>query len=160
VRLRIGNHRVQLNVGDGAVTVREIRAGEAKAALGVGCSITVRVENIDAHCARARDHGARITEGPVTHPYGERQYNAVDFAGYTWTFSESVADVHPEVNPGPHGGPLIGCCRACNRQGDVFLRLKLGGVNGLGIQVKRGDYFGVAQQNLIRAGEQMYKHDH
>jgi uncharacterized glyoxalase superfamily protein PhnB len=96
VRLRIGNHRVQLNVGDGAVTVREIRAGEAKAALGVGCSITVRVENIDAHCARARDHGARITEGPVTHPYGERQYNAVDFAGYTWTFSESVADVHPE----------------------------------------------------------------
>jgi len=100
VRLRIGNHRVQLNVGDGAVTVREIRAGEAKAALGVGCSITVRVENIDAHCARARDHGARITEGPVTHPYGERQYNAVDFAGYTWTFSESVADVHPEEGGG------------------------------------------------------------
>lgn len=96
VRLRIGNHRVQLNVGDGAVTVREMRQGEVNRALGVGCSITVRVEDIDAHCNRARNHGARIAEGPVTHPYGERQYNAVDFAGYSWTFSESVADVHPQ----------------------------------------------------------------
>jgi uncharacterized glyoxalase superfamily protein PhnB len=85
-----------LNVGDGAVTVREMRQGEANATLGVGCSITVRVEAIDAHCKRAMDHGARIAEGPVTHPYGERQYNAVDFAGHSWTFSESVADVHPQ----------------------------------------------------------------
>jgi uncharacterized glyoxalase superfamily protein PhnB len=50
----------------------------------------------DAHCNRARSHGARITEGPVTHPYGERQYNAYDFAGHAWTFSQSVADVHPQ----------------------------------------------------------------
>ena len=35
VRLRIGTHRVQLNVGDGAVTVREMRHAEANAALGV-----------------------------------------------------------------------------------------------------------------------------
>jgi uncharacterized glyoxalase superfamily protein PhnB len=96
VRLRIGDHRVQLNSGDGAVTVREMRQVEVNAALGVGCSVTVRVENIDAHCIRARDHGARITQDPVTHMYGERQYNAVDFAGYSWTFSESVADVHPQ----------------------------------------------------------------
>jgi len=96
VRLRIGNHRVQLNVGDGAVTVREMRQSEVNTALGAGCSITVRVDDIDAHCSRARQYGARITEGPVTHPYGERQYNAVDFAGYSWTFSESVADVDPQ----------------------------------------------------------------
>ncbi len=96
VRLRIGNHRVQLNVGDGAVTVREMRQADVNAMLGMGCSITVRVEDVDAHCERARDRGARITEGPVTHPYGERQYNALDFAGYSWTFSQSVADVHPQ----------------------------------------------------------------
>ena len=95
-RLRIGNHRVQLNVGDGAVTVREMRPLETIAGLGMGCSITVRVEDADAHCKRAREHGAVITEGPVTHPYGERQYNARDFAGYSWTFSQSVADVHPQ----------------------------------------------------------------
>ena len=32
----------------------------------------------------------------MTHPYGERQYNEVNFAGYSGTFSESVADVHPQ----------------------------------------------------------------
>ncbi len=96
VRLRIGNHRVQLNVGDGAVTVREMRPAEVDAALGAGCSITVRVEDVDAHFTRARDRGARITQEPVTQMYGERQYNATDFAGYSWTFSESVADVHPQ----------------------------------------------------------------
>jgi|SRR5579864_1771487 len=96
VRLRIGDHRVQLNVGDGAVTLREMRQNETGAELGVGYSVTVRVEDADAHCKRAKAHGARITEDPVTHPYGERQYNAVDFAGHSWTFSQSVADVHPQ----------------------------------------------------------------
>jgi uncharacterized glyoxalase superfamily protein PhnB len=96
VRLRIGDHRVQLNVGDGAVIVREMRPNEVNAALGTGHSVTIRVEDVDAHCNRAKDHGARITQEPVTHPYGERQYNADDFAGHSWTFSQSVADVHPE----------------------------------------------------------------
>jgi hypothetical protein len=45
---------------------------------------------------------------------------------------------------------LIRCRGAFDRQGDVFLRFKFGGVNGLGIQVKRGCYFGVAQQSLNR----------
>jgi uncharacterized glyoxalase superfamily protein PhnB len=96
VRLRIGNHRVQLNVGDGAVIVREMRPNEVNASLGMGHSVMIRVEDADAHCKRARDHGARITQEPVTYPYGERQYNAVDFAGRSWTFSQSVADVHPD----------------------------------------------------------------
>ncbi|HTU32206.1 MAG TPA: VOC family protein [Candidatus Acidoferrum sp.] len=96
IRMRIGNHRVQLNVGDGAVTVREMRPNEVNAALGLGCSVTVRIEDADTHCKRAKDHGALITQEPVTQPYGERQYNARDFAGYSWTFSQSVADVHPQ----------------------------------------------------------------
>jgi len=96
VRLRIGNHRVQLNAGEGAVIVREMRANEINAPLGVGCSVTIRVEDADAHCDRARDHGARITQEPATHPFGERQYSANDFAGHSWTFSQSVADVHPD----------------------------------------------------------------
>ena len=96
VRLRVGDHRVQLNVGDGAVIVREIRPNEVNAALGMGHSITVRVEDADAHCNRAKEHGARITQEPLTHPFGERQYNAEDFAGHSWTFSQLVADVRPE----------------------------------------------------------------
>ena len=96
VRLRIGNHRVQLNVGDGAVIVREMRLNEVSGALGMGHSVTIRVEDVDTHCNRAKDRGARITQEPLTHPYGERQYNADDFAGHSWTFSQSVADVRPE----------------------------------------------------------------
>ncbi len=96
VRLRIGSHRVQMNVGDGAVIVRELRPNEVHVPLGIGHSVTVRVEDTDAHCQRARQHGARISQDPVTHPYGERQYNAEDLAGHSWTFSQSVADVHPE----------------------------------------------------------------
>ena len=95
VRLRIGTHRVQMNVGDGAVTLRELRENEAGAPLGVGHSLTIRVEDTDAHCRRARKHGARITQDPVTQMYGERQYNAEDPAGHAWTFSQSVADVDP-----------------------------------------------------------------
>lgn len=95
VRLRIGDHRVQLNAGDGAVIVRELRPNEFSAQLGTGHSVTIRIEDANAHCERARARGARITQEPLTQPYGERQYNADDFAGHSWTFSQSVADIHP-----------------------------------------------------------------
>jgi len=96
VRLRIGNHRVQLHVGDGAVIVREMHPNEVNGLLGMSQSVMIRVEDADAHCKRARDHGARITQEPATYPYGERQYHAVDIAGRSWSFSQSVADVHPD----------------------------------------------------------------
>jgi uncharacterized glyoxalase superfamily protein PhnB len=96
LRLRIGSHRVQLNVGEGAVIVREMRPDEINSPLGRGQSVMVRVEDADSHCKRSRDNGARITQEPVTHAYGERQYQAEDFAGHSWTFSQSVADVAPE----------------------------------------------------------------
>ena len=96
VRVRIGSHRVQLNVGQGAVILRELRPAEAGATLGIGYSVTVRVRDLDAHCRRAKSHGARVTHEPDTHPYGERQYTVQDLAGHTWTFSQSIADVAPE----------------------------------------------------------------
>jgi uncharacterized glyoxalase superfamily protein PhnB len=95
-RLRVASHRVQLNVGECAVIVRELRPHEIGVALGLGCSITVRVADADAHCGRARKHGARITQEPTTFPYGERQYVAEDIGGHSWTFSQSVVDMLPE----------------------------------------------------------------
>lgn len=96
IRLRVDAHRVQMNVGDGAMIVRELRAYEVGRPLGLGHSITVRVADADAHCARAKAHGATITQEPTTHPYGERQYTAEDPAGHLWTFSQSVEDLAPE----------------------------------------------------------------
>lgn len=95
VRIRIGSHRVQMNVVDGAVILAELRTGEVGAVLGLGYSVMVRVEDVDAHCKWAKDHGALITHAPQTYPYGERQYHAEDFAGHSWTFTQSVADVDP-----------------------------------------------------------------
>ncbi len=97
VRLRVDTHRVQLNVGDGAVIVRESRTYEMDLPLGLGHNLTVRIVDVDAHCTHARQHGAQILQEPTTHPYGERQYTAADPAGHQWAFSESVEDLPPET---------------------------------------------------------------
>ena len=88
-RLLIGTHRVQLIAGSGAIVV----AGGAT--VKGSQSVMVRVEDAQAHFAQAKAHGATILSEPVDYPYGERQYSAQDFAGYSWTFSQSIADVDP-----------------------------------------------------------------
>jgi len=97
-RVRIGeNHRSQLQLGDGAVIVGDVRGERRPPRSGeVTHSVIVRVEDARAHCERARAHGARILTEPTDFEYGERQYNAEDFAGHQWTFSETLADVAPE----------------------------------------------------------------
>ena len=97
VRLRIDTHRVQINVGDGAVIAREPRPYEQGSPLGLGHSLTIRIEDVDTHCSHARLHGAKILDEPTTYPYGERQYTTEDPAGHLWTFSQSVADLAPEA---------------------------------------------------------------
>jgi uncharacterized glyoxalase superfamily protein PhnB len=68
-RLRIGEHRVQLNVGDGAVVAAS--GGSAEGARMDGHSVMVRVDDVDAHHERARAAGATIVQPPATHAYGE-----------------------------------------------------------------------------------------
>jgi uncharacterized glyoxalase superfamily protein PhnB len=93
VRLRIANHRIQLNVGDGAMVVTERRDDGSQAVRGH--AVMVRVEDADAHHARAKEHGAQIVHPPTDYPYGERQYSAVDPGGHRWNFTQSIADVDP-----------------------------------------------------------------
>ena len=104
-RVRIGeNHRSQLNVGDGAVIVGDVRNERRPPRPGeVTHSVMVRVDDVVAHCERARSHGARIVMEPVDFEYGERQYTAEDPAGHQWTFSETLDDVAPEA----WGGILV-----------------------------------------------------
>lgn len=98
-RLRIGSHRIQLRCGSGSVVVVET-PGPAESQ---GNSVMVRVEDADTHCARAKQAGARIISPPTSYPYGERQYSAEDFAGHSWTFSQTVAD----IAPADWGGELL-----------------------------------------------------
>jgi uncharacterized glyoxalase superfamily protein PhnB len=96
-RLQIGeSHRSQLSFGDGAVIVGDVRHDRRPPREGeVTHSVTVRVDDVDAHCAHARAHGARILMEPTDFEYGERQYTAADPAGHQWTFSETLEDVDP-----------------------------------------------------------------
>ena len=93
IRLRIANHRIQMNVGDGAMVVVEGPAGRDSP--DAWHSVMVRVDDVHAHHARAKAGGARIVRAPADYPFGERQYTVQDFAGHVWTFTESIADVDP-----------------------------------------------------------------
>lgn len=90
LRIRIGDHRAQLNVGDGAVILIERNRNVA-----LQSAVMVRVEDVNAHCERARHAGVRIVREPADYPYGERQYNVEDFAGHHWCFTQSIADIDP-----------------------------------------------------------------
>ena len=104
-RVRIGeDHRSQLSIGDGAVIIGDVRKERRPPRAGeVTHSVMVRVDDVDAHCERARAHGARVVMEPTDFEYGERQYAAEDPAGHHWTFSETIADVAPEA----WGGTLV-----------------------------------------------------
>ncbi len=100
-RLRIGDHRAQLTLGEESVVVaaRPARAAGAPEPLPgeVTHSIMVRVADVDAHYERVRQHGGRVLGPPETYPFGERQYTVEDPGGHHWTFSQAVADVAPEA---------------------------------------------------------------
>ena len=91
VRLRIANHRIQMKAGEGCFTIRE-----GNVAPNHSQTVQVRIEDSVGHCERARQNGAVILSEPKDHPYGERQYNAQDFFGHHWDFTETISDVAPE----------------------------------------------------------------
>src|SRR6188474_333858 len=74
-RVRIGDgHRAQLRVGsDGSIVVADVRGDQVTPSAGVVTQlIKVRVADVDAAFARARDAGANVLEEPKTWEYGER----------------------------------------------------------------------------------------
>lgn len=95
LRFRFGGHRAQLNIGDGgAMVVMERDPGRPLPAAAEH-SVMVRVDDLDAHFARARAAGATILTAPQDYEYGERQYSVADIGGHRWTFSQSIHDFDP-----------------------------------------------------------------
>jgi uncharacterized glyoxalase superfamily protein PhnB len=90
-RLRIGNHRAQLQFGDGSLVATF--GGESNPAF----SVMVRVEDVDSHYQKSVKNGAHTLSAPVDYPYGERQYTVLDIGGHRWTFSQTVADIEPST---------------------------------------------------------------
>jgi uncharacterized glyoxalase superfamily protein PhnB len=98
-RVRVGDaHRAQLRVGaDGAVIVADAHGDQVAPSAGVATHIIkVRVPDIDAAFARARDRGARVLDEPKTHEYGERSCQLKDLSGHHWELTQTVRDVEPE----------------------------------------------------------------
>jgi uncharacterized glyoxalase superfamily protein PhnB len=58
-------------------------------------SLTVFVDDVDAHFARAKATGAVFTEEVHVTEYGERQFGLIDPWGHHWLFSQHASDVAP-----------------------------------------------------------------
>ena len=97
-RIQIGDdHRSQMSVGEGgAVIIGDVRHDRVQPQPGhVTHQLKVRVEDVDGHFARAREHGAEILSEPTDYEYGQREFLAADPWGHQWEFSETIADVDP-----------------------------------------------------------------
>jgi uncharacterized glyoxalase superfamily protein PhnB len=58
-------------------------------------TLMVYVDDVQAHCKRAREAGARITDEPSTHDYGEEywadlSYGCEDVGGHNWWFTQRL----------------------------------------------------------------------
>jgi uncharacterized glyoxalase superfamily protein PhnB len=100
-RLRIGDHRIQLRVGEEGSVVAA--GGPASPEAGRTHSVMVHVTDADSLHERAREAGGVIVNPPADHPYGERQLTVEDPWGHRWTFSQTIAD----VDPADWGGILV-----------------------------------------------------
>ena len=98
-RVRIGDaHRAQMRVGaDGAVVLANVGSDRVAPDRRSNTHlIKVRVPDVDAAWARARERGARIVEDLTTWEYGERSGVVEDIGGHRWELTQTVRDVEPE----------------------------------------------------------------
>jgi uncharacterized glyoxalase superfamily protein PhnB len=88
----------QMWAGKAAIQVRQAGEGQKPPReLGYGTqSLTIFVDDVDGHYARARAAGAKILEEPHETEYGEYQYAAEDPDGHHWLFSRHTRDADPE----------------------------------------------------------------
>ena len=81
----------QLAFGQGIIMLGTARDDELRVKtprdLGaVTGGIYIYVDDVDAHCARAKAAGAEIVRGPEDTDYGSREYTARDPEGHLWSF--------------------------------------------------------------------------
>ena len=88
----------QMHLGNAYIMVRSARPGDATANPGAEqtASLTVFVDDVDAHFRHAKAAGAKIVEELHEVMYGEQQYGVEDLEGHRWLFSQHVRDVSPE----------------------------------------------------------------
>ena len=89
--LVLGDAHLQL-----ATTWKAGGMASAKDLPAVHSQLNVRVDDVDAHCARAMENGAVIAEEPADQFHGSRSYRALDPEGHRWIFWQPGTEVSPE----------------------------------------------------------------
>ena len=88
-QVRAGNALIMLKqMGPDERTPRELGFGTQ--------SLTIFIEDLEGHFARAQAAGVPIVEELHETVYGELQYAAIDLDGHHWLFSRHARDVNPE----------------------------------------------------------------
>ncbi len=92
----------EMAYGDSVLMVGNEWSEDTKSPKSIGGKVTQTVhvqlaegEDIDAHCAHARNAGAVILQEPQTQFYGDRTYRAKDLEGHIWTFGVTVHRMTP-----------------------------------------------------------------
>ena len=90
-----------ISLGDAKAEVRPWRKSP-KALDGANTqTLCVYVDDVDAHCERARKAGAKIVQEPETHDYGDdywsdRSYECIDLEGHHWWFMQRMREQEGE----------------------------------------------------------------
>jgi predicted enzyme related to lactoylglutathione lyase len=88
----------QIHFGNAWIMLKQASPDcQSPAQLGYGTqSLSVFVDDVDAHFQRAKAAGAKILEEPHETVYGEFQYAAEDLDGHHWLFSRHARDLSPD----------------------------------------------------------------
>jgi uncharacterized glyoxalase superfamily protein PhnB len=109
-----GVEHSELTFGDGLIMVSGAQKNERmpytrtpKQAGGNTQNMFMYVDDVEAHCKRARDAGAKITQEPQVQDYGEdywsdRSYGCADIGGHHWWFAERLRSPKADAKPEKH----------------------------------------------------------
>ncbi|MGB0125910.1 MAG: VOC family protein [Silvibacterium sp.] len=88
----------QMHLGEAWIMVSSAGPGKTSPAYSgySSQSLTVFVDDVDAHFSRTKSAGAKIVEDLNETIYGERQYGVEDLEGHHWLFSRHARDVSPD----------------------------------------------------------------
>lgn len=76
----------ELGLGAGGVMLAALKDGAELSRPREELEVYVSIEDVDAHCARARAAGAEIVREPFDTDYGSRDYAVRDPEGHVWYF--------------------------------------------------------------------------
>ena len=88
----------QVHLGDAWMMLESAKLGSASPAqAGLRTqSLTIFVDNIEAHFNNAKSAGVTLVEDLHETEYGELQYAALDLEGHHWLFSRHARDLSPD----------------------------------------------------------------